>query len=103
MSTPPPNQTGIERAIEFAGTQSKLADLIGVTQQTISHWKKLGIVSDVAKCAEIERVFDGKVRCEELNPNENWAVLRAVLCAPGRSGAGGSARKTKERSASVRL
>lgn len=96
MSTPPPNQTGIERAIEFAGTQSKLADLIGVTQQTISHWKKLGIVSDVAKCAEIERVFDGKVRCEELNPNENWAVLRAVLCAPGRSGVGGSNRKTKE-------
>lgn len=115
MSTPPSHQTGIERAIEFAGTQSKLAEMIGATQQMVSYWKRKGIVTDSAMCAVIEHKTG--VRCEDLNPNENWAVLRDVLCAPERpayesgddtqppvgspdhesaEGRGGSARKTKE-------
>jgi DNA-binding transcriptional regulator YdaS (Cro superfamily) len=82
MSTPPNEESGIERAIKIAGTQSKLAKMIGVTQQTVSHWLKLGIVSDASKCALIERKTG--VRCEALNPHENWTVLRDVLCAPER-------------------
>jgi DNA-binding transcriptional regulator YdaS (Cro superfamily) len=88
MNKPPTNLTGIERAIKCAGTQSKLAKAIGVTQQVVWHWKKTGIVSDAGKCAEIEQFTKGKpngdVRCEELNPHENWAVLRDVLCNPDR-------------------
>lgn len=116
MSTPPTSKSGIERAIELVGTQSKLAQMIGVTQQTVSHWLKLGVVSDASKCALIERITG--VRCEDLNPNENWSVLRDVLCAPERpayeasddtqppvgsvedeskqKGSSGATRKTKE-------
>ena len=82
-NTPSPPQTGIEKAIEKAGTQSKLAALIGTDQQMVSYWKKKGVVSDTSKCALIEQVTG--VRCEELNPGENWAALRLVLCAPDRA------------------
>lgn len=106
MSTPPPNKTGIERAIEFAGTQSKLAKLIGKKQQMVSYWKQKGVVTDPAACAEIERKTG--VRCEDLNPEANWAILRDVLCAPDRPTSdkskppSGSHRKTKERRVDAR-
>lgn len=107
MSTPPSNKTGIERAIEFVGTQSKLAKLIGAKQQMVSYWKRAGIVGDAAMCAAIERATNGEVRCEELNPHLDWPTLRAVLCDPHRPDpiaedsaqppAGTSSRKIKER------
>lgn len=78
-STP---MTGIEKAIEAAGNQTKLADAIGAKQQMVAYWKKAKIVSDAGMCAAIERVTN--VRCEELNPDEDWATLRLVLCAPDR-------------------
>lgn len=86
-------QTGIERAIKKAGSQTNLAVAIGAKQQMVAYWKKTGIVSDAGMCAAIEQVTG--VRCEELNPNEDWVTLRKVLCAPGRNGAGSAARKTK--------
>jgi DNA-binding transcriptional regulator YdaS (Cro superfamily) len=85
-------KTGIERAIEIAGNQVKLAAAIGAKQQMVAYWKKTGIVSDAGMCAAIEQVTG--VRCEELNPNEDWVTLRVVLCSPGRI-TGGSSKKTK--------
>lgn len=86
-------KTGIEKAITKAGSQVKLADAIGAKQQMVAYWKKTGIVSDAGMCAAIEQVTG--IRCEELNPNEDWVTLRKVLCAPGRI-TGGTSRKTKE-------
>lgn len=105
MTTAPnPPTNGIERAIHIAGNQSRLASSIGTSQQMVSHWKRVGIVSDAGMCAAIERATG--VRCEELNPNEDWATLRLVLCAPERDNfaasddvqppAGGSVSNTKE-------
>lgn len=91
--SPSPEKTGIDKAIEKAGSQVKLAAAIGAKQQMVAYWKKTGIVSDAGMCAAIEQVTG--VRCEELNPNEDWVTLRLVLCAPGRS-MGGNANKTKE-------
>lgn len=85
MNKPPANKTGIERAIAFAGTQTKLAKLIGTDQQMVSYWKRKGIVTDLSMCAEIERATKGAVSCEELNPEADWATLRDVLCNPNRS------------------
>lgn len=86
-------KTGIERAVERAGNQVKLAQRIGTSQQMVSYWVNKGIVSDAGMCAAIERAYG--IPCEELNPKEDWATLRAVLCAPGRA-SGGNKRKTKE-------
>jgi len=86
-------KTGIEKAIDIAGSQVKLAASIGAKQQMVAYWKKAGIVSDAGMCAAIEQLTG--VPCEELNPNEDWVTLRVVLCSPTRITGGGS-RKTKE-------
>lgn len=102
---PPPGKTGIERAIAEAGNQTKLAAKIGVTQQVVAYWKKVKIVSDAGMCAAIEQAYG--IRCEDLNPKEDWTTLRLVLCAPDRDRieasddvqppvGGGSSKKTKE-------
>ncbi|PVX61269.1 transcriptional regulator [Paraburkholderia unamae] len=79
---PPTPQTGIEKAIAQAEGQTNLAVAIGASQQMVAYWKKKGIVSDASMCAAIERATG--VRCEELNPHEDWTTLRVVLCAPDR-------------------
>lgn len=49
---------------------------IGVVPILVSQWK-LGVRRVPAEhCPEIERVTGGLVRCEELRPDVNWAVLR---------------------------
>ena len=77
-----PPETGIAKAIAIAGSQVKLAALIGANQQMVSYWNKAGIVSDTGMCAAIER--ETGFRCEELNRNEDCATLLLVLCAPDR-------------------
>lgn len=74
--------TGIAKAIKVAGNQVKLAALIDANQQMVSYWNKAGIVSDTGMCAVIQR--ETGVRCEELNPGEDWTTLRLVLCTPDR-------------------
>lgn len=59
------------------GTQSDLARAIGndVRQSVVGMWKARKSVP--AKYApDIERVTGGRVRCEDLCPDVNWAVLR---------------------------
>ncbi|MEI5998263.1 helix-turn-helix domain-containing protein [Paraburkholderia bengalensis] len=74
----------IDRAIKIAGSRSRLARAIGVAPQMVSQWarevnpKPISIPS----CARIEKATG--VPCEQLNPNEDWVTLRAVLCAPAR-------------------
>jgi DNA-binding transcriptional regulator YdaS (Cro superfamily) len=72
----------------------KLAKAIGAKQQMVAYWKKTGFVSDAGMCAAIEQVTG--VPCEELNPNEDWVTLRAVLCAPARITGGKNRKSTKE-------
>ena len=46
---------GIDRAIMQAGGQRKLAERLGITQQTISYWRKKGGVP-INRVAEVEAV-----------------------------------------------
>lgn len=43
-TTGTPVTTGIEEAINVAGSQEQLAKLLGCTQQLVSFWKKQGYV-----------------------------------------------------------
>ena len=47
--------TGITDAIAAAGSQEKLAELLGCTQQNVSHWRRRGWVS-TDRAQEVEQV-----------------------------------------------
>lgn len=60
------NLTGIEKAIEAAGSNRKLAAMLGVSHQYIHRAKKLGYVSAL-RAKEIECLY-GINRNELINP-----------------------------------
>lgn len=59
-------QNGVERAIKKAGSQDKLADRLGVSQQVISKWKHRGYVP-LNRAVEIEAQY-GIKRAQLINP-----------------------------------
>lgn len=76
-------KTGIEKAIEAAGSLTELATKLHATPQTVWNWKHRGEVP-VERCPDIERVTRelGKpVLCEHLRPDVDWAVLRQPVKA----------------------
>ena len=59
----------IERAIAIAGSQSALADAVGVTQQTVSNWPKGGPIRP-EHCSAIELFTAGAVARRDLRPDD---------------------------------
>ncbi len=68
--------TPLERAISIAGGVAMLAEKLGVAASAPSMWKARGSVP-AERCPAIERLTAGAVRCEELRPDVEWAVLRS--------------------------
>lgn len=66
----------IDRAAEVLGSQTALADLLGVSKGAVSQWKDSGRRVPAEYCPLIERATNGKVRCEDLRPDVAWDVLR---------------------------
>jgi DNA-binding transcriptional regulator YdaS (Cro superfamily) len=73
-------ETKIIQAIGFFGSQTALAKHIGVSPQAVQQWVQRNIIP-AEHCPVIERLTDGKVRCEDLNPEIDWAFLRTT-CKP---------------------
>lgn len=71
----------IERAVELATSQSKLADAIGVKQQTISNWMKGGAIRP-EHCSAIERFTDGAVTRRDLRPDDWQQIWPELASAP---------------------
>lgn len=65
----------LEEAIQKAGGVTALASRIGVAASAPSMWKARGRVP-AEHCPAIER--ETGVRCEELRPDMDWAVLRVA-------------------------
>ena len=61
-------ETGIDKAIRIAGSQTALANLLGLTPQAVQKWKSAGVVSEGMRCKQIEELFTGQVTRLELNP-----------------------------------
>lgn len=59
----------IERAAKAAGSQSKLAEALGVTQQNVSYWKTSGIPVEYG--APIELATNGAVTRKQIWP-DSW-------------------------------
>jgi DNA-binding transcriptional regulator YdaS (Cro superfamily) len=71
------------RACEAAKGSSRLAQLLTargrkVSKASISRWKKERVPAEY--CPDIEALTG--VKCEELRPDVNWAVLRQVAAVP---------------------
>lgn len=58
------------------GRTARLAALIGVHPVLVTQWSRKTRRVPAERCPAIERATDGAVRCEELRPDIDWAVLR---------------------------
>lgn len=66
----------ILKAAELMGGQASLARAMGVQPPTVNQWAKGDRPVPAERCPQIEAITSGGVRCEELRPDVNWAVLR---------------------------
>lgn len=57
----------LERAIEIAGSQSALADLLKCKVQVVNNWTRRGV--PIERCVDIERATGGKVKRAQLRPD----------------------------------
>lgn len=72
----------LERAIEQL-TLSGLSRALNVSYQLIQGWrgKDRRFATPAQYCPAIERATEGRIRCEELRPDIDWAVLRQPMPA----------------------
>lgn len=66
----------ILKAAEILGGQARLARAMGVQPPTVNQWVKGDRPIPAERCPQIEQLTKGGVKCEELRPDVNWAVLR---------------------------
>src|SRR5438132_7646974 len=70
MAASPPQPLKV--ASNLAGGLTKLARQLGVTPPTVHEWTVKERKVPEARCAQIERITDGKVTCEQLRPDLPW-------------------------------
>lgn len=76
------------KAIEICGSQAGLAKSItenlpegvteAVTPQQVWNWLNRDKIVPCQYCPTIEKICDGKVVCEDLNPLADWEYLRSA-------------------------
>lgn len=66
----------IDIASDIVGSQVALASALGVSKGAVSQWKDDERRVPAEHCPAIERATRGAVRCEDLRPDIDWAVLR---------------------------
>lgn len=60
-------ENGITKAIRLAGSQTALANILGLSPQAIQKWYAQGFVAS-ERCRLVEDKLDGQVTRYELNP-----------------------------------
>jgi len=73
--SPSTNLPALRRAVDLFESQEGLAKALGVGQSLIAMWFFRSRVP-AEYCPAIERATARKVRCEELRPDIDWAILR---------------------------
>jgi DNA-binding transcriptional regulator YdaS (Cro superfamily) len=67
----------LQRAVAALGSAAALSKALGVSSSMPHMWKLRGRIP-AEHCPGIERATRGLVKCEELRPDIDWAVLREV-------------------------
>ena len=65
----------MDRAIRAVGVKT-LAEALGITTAALGQWKNGVRPVPAERCPQIERATNGAVKCEELRPDIDWAVIR---------------------------
>ena len=68
----------ITKAIQLAGSASRLAAALKVTPQAVCFWRDGLRKLPAELCIHIEKATQGAVRCEDLRPDVDWAYLRGT-------------------------
>lgn len=68
--------SSIREAIQGAGGPAKVAKRLGVTVQAVCFWRDGARALPAEFCIELEKMNEGRVRCEEMMPSADWAYLR---------------------------
>ncbi len=68
----------VQVACAMLGGPAKLAAALDCSVQAVCFWRDGQRRIPAERCIEIERITQGAVRCEELRPDVNWAVLRGT-------------------------
>lgn len=76
MKTLTPNEA-VKEAARIVGGVSSLAKQVGVSGPAVTQWSTGFRQVPAERCPLIERATQGAVRCEDLRPDVDWAVLRA--------------------------
>lgn len=66
----------IVRAIDIMGGGAKLATAIGMSHSYLGQIRSFRRPLPEKYCPLIERATGGQIRCEDLRPDVEWAVLR---------------------------
>lgn len=62
------------KAADECGGVSKLAAALQIGQNVVSNWKARGTFIDPLHCVAIERRTDGRVKRQDLRPND-WHLI----------------------------
>lgn len=66
----------IREAIQGAGGPSKVARECVVSVQAVCFWRDGRRALPAEHCITLERMNEGRVRCEQMLPNADWAYMR---------------------------
>lgn len=68
----------IQMAIDFAGSQSKLGKILGVSPQAVNHWHRKGTFPPWASI-KLEEAFPGKISRYDLDPEHFGHGTRSII------------------------
>lgn len=71
-------EDALDQASEIVGSMQALGEKLGVTKGAVGQWKLAGRRVPAEHCPAIERLTGGVVRCEDLRPDVDWAIVRAT-------------------------
>lgn len=66
----------IREAIQGAGGPAKVARECSVSVQAVCFWRDGHRALPAEHCITLEKLNEGRVRCEQMLPNVDWAYLR---------------------------
>lgn len=72
----------IQKAVDHLGNATRLARALGITTQAVCFWRSGARKVPAEHCPAIEAATGGLVKCEDLRPDVQWAVLRGVPLSP---------------------
>ena len=73
----------ITEAINGAGGPTKVSRACGVSVQAVCFWRDGLRTLSADHCITLEKLNQGRIRCEDMRPDVDWAYLTSAARALG--------------------